>query len=86
MCFKTLKFVSGIARSGTPLFHVPNYINQQLGKDNHGCYVGETVDISVKHAVLMNKSNITFEVARLGTCVFKKCSENNIHIIFAIRA
>ena len=26
---------------------------------------------------LMNKSNITFEVAMLSTCVFKKCSEKS---------
>ena len=40
-----------------------------MGNSRHFC-----------EAVLMNKSNITFEVARLSTCVFKKFPEKYIHI------
>ena len=47
----------------------------------------ETVDICHFFTpVLMNMSNITFEVARSDSCVFKKCLEKIIFtIIFLIR-
>ena len=45
----------------------------------NGCHFCKTV--------LMNKSNITFKVARLSTCGLKKCSEKRVlTIICMIRA